>query len=322
VGTIWSVDRWDVDPDTITADPPALEPAWDRMVEKGDTPWKARLRRRQSWYREQVLGLPPGDGGRPPRPVASMLPADAVEADPTLNFLCDPLIETAARARAASNDGGIVERHRLYHNLLSSQPLCFNLFAGLAQDPDQLLAVVRDVFGVADVVGVGTPLFEWAPPKAEHLDSGSAFDCFIPYQTGGGGLGFVGVETKYAEHLADQQRSTRTIYRERTDAPGSGFTAGAADRLDRPATCQLWYNALLAQSLRTTIDKYAEGFIVMLACADDHAALDATDLLRAELDDPDRLVRHATYEAVLAAAGDAPWADNLRLRYLDLNPAC
>lgn len=322
VGTIWSVDGVDVDETTIELNPPPLEPAWDRLPERSDTPWRARLRRRQAWYREHWLGLPPGEGGRPPRPVASMLPTDVVAADPTLNFLCDLLTEMIARARAVTTDsGGIVERHRLYHNLLSSQPLCFNLFANLARNPDLLFAVVRDVFGVADAVGVGTPLFEWAPPKAEHLDSGSAFDCFIPYQTGRGGLGFVGVETKYAENLAEQRPSTNPAYRQRTEAAGSGWKAGAAERLNRPATCQLWYNALLAHSLRSTTDRYAEGFVIMLACADDDPARSAVQALRAELENPDGLVRHATYEAALAVAGDSAWAMHFRTRYLDLNPA-
>jgi hypothetical protein len=251
-----------------------------------------------------------------------MLPADVVAADPTVNFLGDPVVEEAARGRAGmTGGGGIVERHRLYHNLLSSQPLCFNLFANLARDGDRLLAVVRDVFGVAEAASVEPPQFEWAPPRAEHLDSGSAFDCFIPYQTASGAAGFVGVETKYAEHLGGQRPSANPAYRARTEAAGSGFKPGAAERLNRPATCQLWYNALLAHSLRTTTDRYAEGFVVMLACADDHPARDAAEALRAELEDPDQLVRHASYEAVLAAGDDSPWATQFRTRYLDLNPA-
>lgn len=320
VGTIWSVGPWDVDPATVRPDPAPVEPPWDHLAERADTVWKAKLRRRQSWYRQHVLGLPPGEGGRPPRPVASMLPAAAVAADTTLNFLCDPTLEQLAAARLVARDaGGLVDERRLYHNLLSSQPLCFNLFGSLAGRPDVLLEVLRQVFGV-DATTVGSPLVEWAPPRAEHLGGGSAFDCFIPYQTSRG-PGFVGVETKYAEHLADQRPSANPAYRERTERAQSGFKPGAADRLDRPATCQLWYNALLAQSLRAAEADYVEGLMVLAACADDHPAAAAADALRGELDDPDGLVRRVSYEDILAVAGDEPWAEHFRLRYLDTNLA-
>ena len=312
-GTIWSVNGADVVPGTVRPNPPQDNDAWDDPLEAADTLWAARLRRRQAWYRHHELGLPAGLGGRPPRRVASMLPEDAVADDPTLNFLGDDTTYEAVEKRLAEPGGrGIIEPHRLHHNLLSSQPMCFNLFGTL--DHDQLLTVLRDVFGLSPTGNIDLR-FEWAPDPEEDFRSGAAFDCFIAYDTVKG-PGFVGIETKYAENLARQQPSKEPDkYRQRTARPGSGFKPGAADRLDQPLTCQLWYNTILAQSLRTR-EAWAEGLVVMVACADALGASKATVALRAELEEPDSLVRHATIEDIVDHLGDCGWAEHFRLRYL------
>lgn len=87
----------------------------------------------------------------------------------------------------------------------------------------------------------------------------------------------------------------------------------ASERLGQQrATCQLWYNARLAQSLGRR-DGYDEGFVVMVACAADDGARRAAEALRLELEAPDSLVRHATYEQIVGRfAGDdwfEGWAD-------------
>ncbi|MGH9039923.1 MAG: PGN_0703 family putative restriction endonuclease [Acidimicrobiia bacterium] len=317
-GTIWCVDEHDVVPETIRPDPPAPGPAWDELVERSDTPWSRRLRRRQAWYRHHELGLPAGLGGSPPHPVASMLPEEAVAADPTLNFLNDDQIYGAAVDRLQEPRGkGLVKQDRLLHNLLSSQPMCFNLFAAL--DDLQLLTALRQVFGLSPTA-VKKPRFEWAPDPEEDFRSGAAFDCFIAYDTANG-PGFLGIETKYAENLSRQKPSTEPEkYVRRTERPGSGFKPGAAGRLARPITYQLWYNTILAQSLRRQGD-WAEGIVAMVAGRDDPHAEGATQALRAELEEPDSMVRHATIEAIVESVGECAWADHFRRRYLMDPPA-
>jgi PD-(D/E)XK nuclease superfamily protein len=324
-GAICSVAGYDVDDATIRPDPPALAPAWNELPEPRDTRWRAQLRLRQSWYRHEVLGLPPGTMTMPsgPRLVASMLPIEAVADDPSLNFLADDELERFAADRLSTAVGtGIVERDRLYRNLLSSQPLCFNLFGGLALAPNLLLRVLKEVFDVpaTDVVDVR---FEWAPERSQHLGSGSAFDCYIEYATPSG-LGFVGVETKYSENLAAQGKSANPAFRAATEAPESGFRPRATDRLEAtPAVRQLWYNALLAASLRRQ-EHYERGSVVLVACIDDVAAGVAADILRQEIHEPDEMIRHVSYESILdAVANDdenSAWCEHLRLRYFTPAP--
>ncbi|MCA1693672.1 MAG: hypothetical protein LC749_02510 [Actinobacteria bacterium] len=215
-GRIFSVGNMDVTTGTIRLHNSDTARRWDDTdwAEPGDTPWRKRLRRHQSWYRDKVLGLPPGtipshDGS--PRPVASRLPAWAVTEDPTLNFLAnEEIYEVVLDRLAQKNWGGIVEPHRLHHSLLSSQPLCFNLFAVLSEYGRDELAVALSTALRLNVRSILDVRIEYRPRFDDGFRTGSAFDAFIDYETDQD-RGFLGIETKYAEDLSAQKaRRTAT----------------------------------------------------------------------------------------------------------------
>lgn len=52
---------------------------------------------------------------------------------------------------------------------------------------------------------------EWAPPRQDHFNGGSAFDAFVEYEAAGRPR-FIAVECKYAEHLADNRIAVRGCY--------------------------------------------------------------------------------------------------------------
>lgn len=66
----------------------------------------------------------PFSAKNPDRLVTSTLPLDAPLDS---NFL-SPEVAEAARSRLAAGGGGLVKEDRLRRFLLSSQPMCFNLF--------------------------------------------------------------------------------------------------------------------------------------------------------------------------------------------------
>lgn len=297
-------------------------------------PFRETLRELQSRYREYVLALPPGDHGHKgsPRKVHSRLPEDAVAIDPSLNFLVDAEIEKKAKERLLQKSwGGIVSRHRLYHDLLSSQPLCFNLFGLLAVEAPEhpapgdryaLLDVLNETFGVeADTVE--DVRLEWAPKKSAASKSGSAFDCFIEYRHGEK-RGFVGIEAKYSEDLRAQRptpKEKNPQYRELTENPRSGFKAGASDALNQPTTCQLWYNACLALRVRDE-KSYDEFRLVMTSHESDDSAKQAAGAIRDQLADPDQ-VRWVSYQDIIAICRRyeqlQSWANHFDQRYLDVS---
>jgi len=125
---------------------------WDapELQVDSDSSRTARYRLLQSWYREEILHARPGvhtSRGPPDRPCGSLLHLDEVTARPGLNFL-DPKVATYATSRTAEvqSHNGTLEEGRLRHNMLSSMPLCLNLFGMIREMPEARLPFVQQLF--------------------------------------------------------------------------------------------------------------------------------------------------------------------------------
>ena len=287
----------------------------------GDPARRARYRALQSWYRETVRRVEPGRHPHGQQLVGSMLPEDrALEG---LNFLDQEIASYAERrAEEVIRDGGTLDRDRLRRNLLSSMPLCFNLFGKLQAQRPAAARVLGSVLGL-DIAAIDQILVEHAPPAAKAiLGDRTAFDAFIAYTTSAGTKGFLGVETKYTEPFSP--KSYQPDYYEQNRAyEWAGFGPGAGDRLGRPATNQLWRNTLLAAATRQT-GSYAVGHAVVIAGRDDPVAWKAVAAVRAQLEDPDGMLRALSLERLIEQCQSEPslaeWAAQFRQRYLDLSP--
>lgn len=284
------------------------DPAWR---EASDTAWQRALRRHQAWWRQERLALPAGPISHGQRLVASMLPAGTGLRP---NLMTDEAVASAEAAIAdlkASKRPGLIQQDRLERNLLSSQPLCFNLFGHLAATPEALLPWVRSLCpAAAQVLDVR---LEWAP---EHGNTGgSAFDAFVEYVTDSGARGFLGVECKYAENLAQAQpKPAADKYVSETRA--GAWIAGASDRLDKPRLRQFWYNQLLAQRVLRDAG-FSEGVGVVVACSDDQPAREAVQLVAAELKDRDSFVFSPLEDVVNSVTGHDEWRLAFTERHLD-----
>ena len=172
----------------------------------GDSPYQAGLRLQQSLWRESH-GLEPGtQGGR--LCGGRLTDADAAAGRNAL----DPV----AVAAAVVDADGLIERDRFEGNLLSSQPLAFNLFASLAADLPLATSVLRHLLP-GQVSAVRQIRFEHSPGRRQpaFLDNRSAFDVFVDYLTSGGEPAFLGIEVKYHEDLrGPTPREKRSRYDE------------------------------------------------------------------------------------------------------------
>jgi hypothetical protein len=313
-------------------------PPWDdeTMAEPGTDrgwPWRANLRWLQSWWREDHLGVEPGPGpSRQGKSRSAWLPLAA--ADPPqqrLNFFDEDVTEIVAdRVERGSEWGGIVKPDRVYRSLLSSQPVCFNLFGYLARNERLLLSWLQSM-GL-DAVSIertedSDPLpvrIEYAPPRKAHLHSGSAFDACVTYRDSARRRGFVAIETKYAENLGDQSSTADPKYAQATAALGH-WKDSAVAVLNVPLAVQCWQNLLLAQkAVEQRTHGWELGTFVMVADGHDLGALKATAMLRSQLHDGEPWVRWSPYQAIVDLARadtDARvWADWFTTRYLDLSP--
>ena len=297
-------------------------PSWDDPVLQvpGEPKWRARYRLLQSWHRETVLAAPPGMYRGRLR--GNHLQADWLARHCEANFLTPEVAQyVKQRVPDVIESGGTIDETRLRSNLLSSMPLCFNLFGHLRahkKDAARPLAAALDLdMAVIDVIEI-----EWSPCPARHLRDRTALDAYVEYRTQDGRRGFVGVETKYTESFSPREYDS-PIYREITGSPRSGFVPGAADVLKGRVTNQLWRNAMLAVSLKRD-QKFDEGHVAVVACLKDRSFHRAVRTFRGQLTDPPSLLRVASYEEIIDnAAGVAAlrtWAEAFRRRYLDLAP--
>jgi hypothetical protein len=218
------------------------------------TAWKRLARLRQARWRESLgypIGAHPYAGGDASTPVGSRLALDFAKARGP-NFLTQAAL-TSARHRVANPEPHqMLSEDRLWADLLSSMPLCFNLFGDLAADPEQAALAVRAWWPSAPL-GAVTVKFEHSPGrrKASFLGNRSAFDVAFEIDQGNGAHAIVGVETKYHEHAkaeASPRPAALARYVEVTECSGA-FVDGWRALLIGTDLQQIWLDHLLALSM-------------------------------------------------------------------------
>lgn len=165
-----------------------------------DGRFKQAARFLQTLWREEQ-GLPMGcyrDGSGKPRKLGSVLTAKAGQLGG--NFLDPEFLPVVNRALIYREIGAVYDLDRLRRNLLSSQPLAFNLFVPLALDHTLATRMCAALFpGVLTEVTQVT--FEHSPGRGDprHTGDGTAFDVVIRGRTPEGSRGLIAIEIKYSE---------------------------------------------------------------------------------------------------------------------------
>jgi hypothetical protein len=235
------------------------------------------------------------------------------------NYLTPGIREVVQETLAASSDQ-LFKKPRIYDDLLSSQPLCFNLFGEMKRNLDLATSVFRDL-RPSSIRAVTDIQFEFSPGRGSVRFTGdrSAFDVFVQYDTQSGERGFFGIEVKYHEDLRDPAASHRSRYDEIADQMRCFRPEGRAV-LRRAPLQQLWRDHLLVGSTKQEL-AYAEGtFVLIYPAANTHcrAALQA---YRRQLVDSSSFDAWTLEEitAVLSQATPAEWVREFHSRYLDVD---
>jgi hypothetical protein len=182
------------------------------------------------------------------------------------NFLTDNIRQLVTQEVANSKKtGGLIGEPRIWNNLLSSQPLCFNLFGELYFDLDLATKYFQRLFPnrLDEVLAVK---FEYSPGRGDtkYIGDHSAFDVFVEY-TKGNKKGFIGIEVKYAESLKEEtigkaSKNFKEQYATLTNTCGL-FKPDSVGFLRQPPLSQIWRDHLLCVATR---QDYDEGFFVFL----------------------------------------------------------
>lgn len=293
-------------------------------IAPSDGPFTARMRFHQSWYRRHVLGLPPGPNLSANGALYGswITNADGLAGR---NFITNHI--HAALERRIDDGHGLVEPERARRNLLSSQPMCFNLWAPLANDLALATRLVRVLPGLPEGLRVTRVVLENAPDKRSHLDDGTAFDAFVDYELPDGARGFVGVETKLTEPFSQKAYKFGLGYSRWTDADDWWWRDGAEAQFPDVRINQLWRNHLLAFAMHQAPAESAEGYCAVLYHDGDKKCTEAITAYRRHLHpEAERTLLSWRLSDVVAAwegAAETPdekrWLAALRLRYLDLS---
>jgi hypothetical protein len=225
--------------------------------EQETTDFKRKARLLQSLWREEQ-GLPIGSQpmrsqeGKPVRPLGSRIDLESAR-ETGANFLSQGVRSAVAKRLENPQPHQTLDENRLYCDLLSSMPMCFNLFGELAIDTDLADEAVHTWW--PDTPGtVKDVRFEWSPgrsQKGEYLENRSAFDVAFILDLGNGKKGVIGVETKYHEHAVPMAPANDTrMERYKTVGEQSGvFAEGALEEIIGTELQQIWLDHLLALSM-------------------------------------------------------------------------
>ena len=186
---------------------------------KGDSRFVAKCRKLQSIYRYEI--------GEEIRPYTDRYGkvhyyGNYIEngdtprecGDGWKNFLTEYAFNYAKDRVTNRHKYETIESDRLFNNLLSSQPMAFNLFCPLKQMLEMCSEVASKVIRTAlpdyPIHKVTKVDLEFIPENYEKLTGDkSAMDAIIRFEDEEGKDGFIAIETKYSENLGTNVASRR-----------------------------------------------------------------------------------------------------------------
>lgn len=234
---------------------------------KADTEFAGYARLLQSRWREKK-GYPIGKSDRGTEYGNYFDEKTAIQDK--CNFMTPYIKElVTTEIKESKKSGALISEPRIWTNMLSSQPLCFNLFGELEKDMNLATVFFSKIFPKA-VKQVTQIKFEYNPFRSnpEFTGDRSAFDVFVEYLSVNNKKSFIGIEVKYTETLEEGANDVPHIYESHkeeylrlSDSPV--FKKECLPNLAHSPLFQIWRDHLLALSfLQNRI--YEDGFFLFL----------------------------------------------------------
>jgi hypothetical protein len=294
--------------------------------ESYDTRFASGARLLQSIWRER-RGLPVGkikpEKGRR-RPLGSRLTPEVARTG--INFLTPDIAKLARREAAYREYGAFIEEERLWGNLLSSQPLTFNLF-GRAKLDRQLGTKLFRTLLPDFVAKLETIHFETSPGRGDERFTGdnTAFDLLATVTTPRGTRGLIGIEVKFVESMKYRARPITKRIDQLADQVQLHRDPRSSALRDVPLE-QLFRLHLLAATMIGDNGPYQEGMFILIAPERNRDVARAAQAYRAHLREGNEATvgfRQVSVETCIKAtgkAGDAELSAALHERYIDFEP--
>lgn len=237
-----------------------------------DTDLQKKMRYHQSWWRVFVLGEDPGQHPLNPRKrIGSCIYKGK---DTGLNFLDKYALRAITDTLSARKQGskGLINEERLFNNLLSSQPLCFNFFGRLKYNLPLATKVFQQFY--SDIIEITNIHFEYAPKVAFNGDN-SAHDVALEFISHDNKNGLIGLECKYTEAFSPNEYSKNEYLKVYEDS--KAFSASYEELINTQYN-QLFRNQLIIESALvnncgSNDDRYEIGYSGLFCYQEDHKAL-------------------------------------------------
>ena len=182
------------------------------------------------------------------------------------NFLTPDIFEIVKREIANKKKSRkVIQEPRIWTNLLSSQPLAFNLFGELKNNIDCTTKIFQELYPDRAIEKVLNIEFEYSPGRKDlkYTNDSSAFDVFIEYSNYRKEKCFFGIEVKYAENLNDKPSSHKEEY-ERIAAKSNIFNLEKLPMMKQKPIQQIWRDHLLALSMFINNNDFKVGDFIYL----------------------------------------------------------
>jgi hypothetical protein len=210
-------------------------------------------------------------------------------------------------------------------NMLSSQPMCFNLFGPLVDTLPLATELFKPLYP-GEISGVTRVKLEYAPePASEYLDDHTAFDAYIEYTATDGEKGFIGIETKLVEPftLAEHEHEA---YWKLSLAEDSPWVESSVTNLRNVKVNQLWRDHLLEVTVQHhPKSEFKYGHFLVIYHSDDQACQQSICSYQTLLKSDDRSFQAINlndlingWQANTSNFADRLWLNAFFLRYLDL----
>ncbi len=256
--------------------------------------FKKRMRLHQGWWRAFVLGEKEGEHPKKKNEsICNTIQNGQITNKNFLTPLAADIVEKIVKMRN-EDSAGLMDVDRLYNNLLSSQPLCFNFFAPLYADKECALKFIKGIY--PEITSVTAVFFEFAN-KNNRYDN-SAYDAAFEVMKGAE-KGIIGIECKYTDTFSSKdyhKDEYNSIYE------SSKIYSGAYDQLTSSRFNQLFRNQLIGESFK--IDKTYDFSYTALFCHqyDEEAISIANEykkLLNSEQSELFKIVTYKDYFEIL-----------------------
>ena len=181
---------------------------------ESDNKTTASCRLKQSQYRANILkedfGFGPTKNSK--KKYGNMLAAGETTGS---NFITTTAFGYAQHKvlQKKSNKALTIDEFRLFNNMLSSMPMCFNLFSDLREllekNPEAATSITKQLF--SEISWINTLMHvdvEFIPvPIQDYTNDKSAFDAMILVNDSDGNKGLISIETKYTDVLGSNVSS-------------------------------------------------------------------------------------------------------------------